>query len=367
MPHASLLQHDCEANVEFYACEDKTLSFVALRDIHPGEELLSFYRDNYFGVGNRDCLCRTCETTGAGRYRQLRHPSSARSESDASDGDEGDRPPSLATSGSSPPGPDSPPDTADGSDGSPACEIVRPRRLARKQNAPPAAEDLDAIRVLWGDPEVRERRCWNCRGGIELELRDGQWVDKERGCLRCKRHRLIFQVRHPNRPAVDKSAPAYISFRQHNNSPRKPADPAAEREKALKKEYELDKKAFDRKYPGRSLRWREEVRARRARAYEFREVALEAVHVHGKIRSRFQAFAATVSPLPVIFRSSLLHLTHSSLLRLQIQGLSTFLVTEIDGIQLVRHRDHPCVSASSVRPQSPSIRCTDLAVFLSTD
>jgi histone-lysine N-methyltransferase SUV420H len=43
------------------------ICFKALKPIDVNEEITTYYGDNYFGVGNQECLCATCE-----RYNQKR-------------------------------------------------------------------------------------------------------------------------------------------------------------------------------------------------------------------------------------------------------------------------------------------------------
>ncbi|OLY77834.1 Histone-lysine N-methyltransferase set9 [Smittium mucronatum] len=58
--------------VNFTILSSGAITFQATRDISVGEELLTSYGSNYFGIGNRECMCFTCESFGRGRYSEAR-------------------------------------------------------------------------------------------------------------------------------------------------------------------------------------------------------------------------------------------------------------------------------------------------------
>ncbi|OMJ13940.1 Histone-lysine N-methyltransferase set9 [Smittium culicis] len=58
--------------VNFTILSSGAISFQVLRDISIGEELLTNYGNNYFGLKNCECMCFTCESFGRGRYSQAR-------------------------------------------------------------------------------------------------------------------------------------------------------------------------------------------------------------------------------------------------------------------------------------------------------
>ena len=64
------VNHDCDANTQFKNFEgrEQRVGFVATRNISRGEEITTFYGRDYFGDGNENCLCKTCETRGQGGY-----------------------------------------------------------------------------------------------------------------------------------------------------------------------------------------------------------------------------------------------------------------------------------------------------------
>lgn len=68
---ARFLNHDCDPNCELTRQTFKggtCISFRTRRAIRPGEELTAFYAKSYFGEGNSECMCATCESRGQGYY-----------------------------------------------------------------------------------------------------------------------------------------------------------------------------------------------------------------------------------------------------------------------------------------------------------
>jgi histone-lysine N-methyltransferase SUV420H len=64
---ARFVNHDCKPNSRLVNKYRKSRgdvlfsSVVATRDILPGQEITIYYAEGYFGQGNVDCLCKTCE------------------------------------------------------------------------------------------------------------------------------------------------------------------------------------------------------------------------------------------------------------------------------------------------------------------
>ncbi|KAL0635734.1 histone lysine methyltransferase Set9 [Maublancomyces gigas] len=58
---ARFVNHDCEPNAKFVTTNKDNVTLLLERDIDVGEELTVKYADDYFGEGNKECLCRTCE------------------------------------------------------------------------------------------------------------------------------------------------------------------------------------------------------------------------------------------------------------------------------------------------------------------
>jgi hypothetical protein len=60
---ARFVNHDCDTNAKL-APEGRGIRITATRNINAGEEITASYAADYFGKGNSECLCVTCEHTG---------------------------------------------------------------------------------------------------------------------------------------------------------------------------------------------------------------------------------------------------------------------------------------------------------------
>ncbi|MCJ1438613.1 Histone-lysine N-methyltransferase set9 [Xylographa pallens] len=58
---ARFANHDCNANARLVTRGSDGMEVVAIRSINVEEEITVTYGDDYFGIGNCECLCRTCE------------------------------------------------------------------------------------------------------------------------------------------------------------------------------------------------------------------------------------------------------------------------------------------------------------------
>ena len=65
---ARFANHDCNANARLVTRGSEGMQVVAVRDIEVGDEITVTYGDNYFGEGNCECLCVTCETNCRGAW-----------------------------------------------------------------------------------------------------------------------------------------------------------------------------------------------------------------------------------------------------------------------------------------------------------
>lgn len=64
---ARFINHDCDPNGEFRT-DGKSIALKLIKPVGIGEEITVSYSSSYFGPGNTDCLCRTCEHNGKGAY-----------------------------------------------------------------------------------------------------------------------------------------------------------------------------------------------------------------------------------------------------------------------------------------------------------
>ncbi|MCJ1310241.1 Histone-lysine N-methyltransferase set9 [Agyrium rufum] len=58
---ARFANHDCDANASLVTRGAGGMQVIALREIQRGEEITVTYGEDYFGLGNCECLCGTCE------------------------------------------------------------------------------------------------------------------------------------------------------------------------------------------------------------------------------------------------------------------------------------------------------------------
>ncbi|KAL8941838.1 MAG: hypothetical protein Q9211_001646 [Gyalolechia sp. 1 TL-2023] len=65
---ARFANHDCNANARLVTRGSEGMQVVAVRDISADEEVTVTYGDNYFGDGNCECLCGSCEKAGRGAW-----------------------------------------------------------------------------------------------------------------------------------------------------------------------------------------------------------------------------------------------------------------------------------------------------------
>lgn len=71
MGPARFANHDCNANARLVTMGYDGMQIVAVRDIKLGEEITVTYGDSYFGEGNRECLCETCEKNSRNGWTML--------------------------------------------------------------------------------------------------------------------------------------------------------------------------------------------------------------------------------------------------------------------------------------------------------
>lgn len=58
---ARFANHDCDANGRLVTKGNEGMEVIAMKNIEVGDEITVSYGEDYFGPGNVDCLCHTCE------------------------------------------------------------------------------------------------------------------------------------------------------------------------------------------------------------------------------------------------------------------------------------------------------------------
>jgi hypothetical protein len=58
---ARFTNHDCDANARLAAKGLIGMQVISIKSINEGDEITVFYGEDYFGDGNEECLCYTCE------------------------------------------------------------------------------------------------------------------------------------------------------------------------------------------------------------------------------------------------------------------------------------------------------------------
>ncbi|SLM37619.1 set domain protein [Lasallia pustulata] len=61
---ARFANHDCNANARLVTSGTEGMQVIAVRDIDVDEEITVTYGEDYFGLQNCECLCRSCELEG---------------------------------------------------------------------------------------------------------------------------------------------------------------------------------------------------------------------------------------------------------------------------------------------------------------
>ncbi|PKI83333.1 [histone H3]-lysine(4) N-trimethyltransferase [Malassezia vespertilionis] len=151
---ARYINHDCHPNAEFRRSGHQ-ISIQIIRPVRKNEEITTYYGDNYFEPGNKECMCATCERLGRNFYAQSAPHETPAAQPDA--------------------------------------------RLLRSvaHHAPPRnVPEHDRIAIqLDPDAQGAEVLCITCNARFRAPER--WWTPDE--CMRCERHYKLYQRDWPNR------------------------------------------------------------------------------------------------------------------------------------------------------------------------
>ncbi|KXS18254.1 hypothetical protein M427DRAFT_132992 [Gonapodya prolifera JEL478] len=166
---ARFVNHDCEPNCVFTPQKRTNIIwFTVVRPIGRGEEITASYGDNYFGNENAECLCATCERLQRGGYRSREWSDDLMSQ-----------------------------DQSRQSRGARLARASRPR-----QGVFSVKETFDRIMgtANMAKLSLGGELCITCGQVIDArEERDLGEEEGERTCVRCRRHRALFDQAWPER------------------------------------------------------------------------------------------------------------------------------------------------------------------------
>ncbi|KAK0366900.1 histone lysine methyltransferase Set9 [Friedmanniomyces endolithicus] len=141
---ARFANHDCESNARLNTSGPHGIHIVARRDIGVGEEITVEYGEDYFGEGNGECLCASCEKGGRNGW-DPRGPLLRGEESESEEEEEEVEAGRAARSKSSK-GRPTPAGTA---------SVVSSRKRKRGEEVPSQSEPIDS--ALKGEKKTRGR------------------------------------------------------------------------------------------------------------------------------------------------------------------------------------------------------------------
>ncbi|WFD18310.1 [histone H3]-lysine(4) N-trimethyltransferase [Malassezia caprae] len=191
---ARFINHDCEPNAEFRRSGHQ-LSIRCIRPIKRNEEITTYYGDNYFEWGNRECMCATCERLQRGFFAQDTDPAACAM-----------------------PDPETP------SDDSSRTLRSHTAHAMREQTSIPLSTDLISYQL---DPEALgpECECLTCHAPFRAP--EKWWVPDE--CGRCERHYKLYKRdwpgRHPKENPAEQTTTARSLKRRASASTAPPKRP----------------------------------------------------------------------------------------------------------------------------------------------
>jgi histone-lysine N-methyltransferase SUV420H len=134
---ARFANHDCAANARLNSTASNLMEVIALRPISRDEEITVSYGEDYFGDGNRECLCASCEQHARNGWSSV--DESANNPQDLDTADESSRAYGLRSSHAQKRGADSP---------APSSGTVTPGRGASKRRRLNKSEPSESSKDL---------------------------------------------------------------------------------------------------------------------------------------------------------------------------------------------------------------------------
>lgn len=167
---ARFINHDCRPNAEFRR-SGHTLTIRCIRPIKQNEEITTYYGDNYFEWGNKECMCAMCERLSQGFFAQ---------------------PNGKGTEG----GDSKEPQQASGQ-GMPQTSTRRLRSFSAREAAEASITEPADLIAFQVDPDALgpDCECLTCHATFRAP--EKWWTPDE--CLRCERHYKLFKCDWPNR------------------------------------------------------------------------------------------------------------------------------------------------------------------------
>ena len=179
---ARFINHDCQPNAEFRRSGHQ-LTIRCIRPIRRDEEITTFYGENYFEPGNRECMCATCERRHRGFF--------APPDNDVSCDTHGANGTAAHTT---------PPKDA---------RTLRSSTQHAATEAEPAAPSSPIQYAMDPDALGPECTCLTCQGAFRAPER--WWTPDE--CPRCERHYKLYKMDWPNRCPSENPAESHTNVR----------------------------------------------------------------------------------------------------------------------------------------------------------
>ena len=184
---ARFINHDCRPNAEFRRT-GQTLTIRCIRNIQCNEEITTYYGDNYFEAGNKECMCTTCERLGRGFFRCT----GANDEQECRESDE-------------------------------TKASQKDTRKLRSSSARAAAEQAaisepDHIMAFQVNPDANGPNCECLTCHSAFRAPEKWWTPDE--CARCERHYKLFKCDWPYRSPKENPADQTSRSRTRIRPPR---------------------------------------------------------------------------------------------------------------------------------------------------